>query len=151
LLAVVLDELGGDLRTSHWTDRAFVLIRRAHSLRTEVLVLMVAETIALTYYGALRDGIGDESLAAVFARIQSDEVVHVDFHTATLPAQLRRLPRALYWSARWLWSTIVVGATVVVAHDHGDVLSRVGVTRREFRRRVAADRRRVGALLFRTG
>ncbi|MEA3056134.1 MAG: hypothetical protein QOD30_1566, partial [Actinomycetota bacterium] len=100
-------------------------------------------------YGALRDGIGDASLADVFARIQSDEVVHVEFHTETLPAQLRRLPRPLHWSARWLWSTIVVGATVVVAHDHGRLLERAGVTRREFRRRVAADRRRVSALLFR--
>lgn len=53
LLGVVLDAMGQPFRHHHWTDRAFVLIRRAHSLRTEVLALMVAEVVALSYYGAL--------------------------------------------------------------------------------------------------
>ncbi|MGI8793933.1 MAG: hypothetical protein ACR2H3_12300 [Acidimicrobiales bacterium] len=54
LLAMVLDQFAMPRRTKHWSDRIFVLIRRLHSLRTEVLVLMVAEVIALTYYGAVR-------------------------------------------------------------------------------------------------
>jgi hypothetical protein len=149
LLAVVLVAVGHPLRTSHWTDRIFVLIRRAHSLRTEVLVLMVAEVIALSYYGALRDGIRARDLADVFGRIHADELVHVEFHCQTLPEQLRRFPRPVHRFARMLWTVLVAGATVVVARDHGRLLNEVGVSRRTFVRRVAADRRRVAASLFR--
>lgn len=150
MLAVVLDACRWPLRTSHWSDRVFVLIRRAHSLRTEVLVLMVAETIALTYYGALRDGISVPSLRDVFGRIHDDEVVHVDFHCQTLPPHLRRFPGWLHAVARVLWVVLVTGASVAVAVSHGRALRAMGVSRRAFCRRVAEDRRAVAARLFAT-
>ena len=150
LLALVLDAFDAPRLDSHWTDRIFVLLRRAHSLRTEVLTLMVAEVVALSYYGALRDGIGDAALRDVFARIHGDEVVHVDFHCATLPDQLRRLPRPVHRLARALWSLLVLGAAIVVAKDHGRFLGRVGVSRRSFLRRVVTDLRRIAPRLFGT-
>lgn len=149
LLALVLDALGQPVREHHWTDRVFVLIRRAHSLRTEVLVLMVAEVLALSYYGALADGVAAPELADVFARIHADEVVHVAFHTDTLPDQLRRFPRPVHALARVGWSTLVAGAALVVAKDHGRLLAHLGLSRRRFLRQVLADRRRIGAALFR--
>lgn len=149
LLALVLDALGQPVRQRHWTDQVFVLIRRAHSLRTEVLVLMVAEVLALSYYSALAEGVTAPELADVFARIHADELVHVAFHTDTLPAQLRRFPRPVHALARLGWSTLVVGAAVVVAKGHGRLLAHLGVPRRRFLRQVVADRRRIGAALFR--
>src|SRR3954453_14138899 len=38
LLAMVLRRFQVPLRTTHWSDRVFVAVRRLHSLRTEVLV-----------------------------------------------------------------------------------------------------------------
>lgn len=149
LLAVVLESLDATLLTEHWSDRIFVLIRRAHSLRAEVLVLMVAEVIALSYYGALRDGIGSPALADVFARIHDDERFHVEFHCQTLPERLSRFPRPVQRAARAAWMTLVTGASLVVARDHGRLMGRVGVSRRAFLHRVAGDRRQVGASLFR--
>ena len=149
LLALVLDGLGQPLRHRHWTDGAFVLIRRAHSLRTEILVLMVAEVVALSYYGALADGVTSPGLAEIFGRIHGDEEVHVAFHSDTLPHQLRRFPRPIHTLSRVLWSTLVLGAALVVAKDHGRLLAHVGVPRRRFLRQVLADHGRIGAALFR--
>lgn len=148
LLADVLGEMGHPLRTSHWTDRFFVAVRRLHSLRTEVLVLMVAEVVALTYYGTLRDGIRDARLADVFGRIHDDEVVHVDFHCETLPAFLSRFPGPIHWLARIAWNVLVTGASIVVAIDHRRVLARCGRSPIAFVRSVAVDRASVDSRLF---
>lgn len=36
----------------HWSDAIFVRLRRLLGLRTELMVLTVAEVVALSYYGA---------------------------------------------------------------------------------------------------
>ncbi len=149
MLGLILDAMGEPRRRRHWSDGAFVLIRRAHSLRTEVLVLMVAEVVALSYYRALADGKGAPDLADVFERIHADEVVHVAFHSETLPHQLRRFSRPVHALVRLAWSTLVVGAAAVVVKDHGRLLAHVGVARRRFLRQVLSDREQVAATLFR--
>lgn len=136
LLALVLEALGHPLRTGHWTDRVFVVLRRIKSLRSEVLTLLVAELIALRYYSALRDGIDDPGLRDIFARIHADEVRHVEFHAATLPTHLRRFPGPVGLLVRALWNGLVTGASVVVAADHGRALRAVGVGRLAFVRDV---------------
>lgn len=148
LLELVLRQLCVPLRTKHWSDRIFVVIRRLHSLRTEVLVLLVAEVIALSYYSSLRDGIDDDALSEIFARIHSDEIVHVEFHCQTLPPYLERFPLPLSRAVRLLWRLLVTGAAIAVAVDHGSLLRHVGVTRRSFLRRVGRDRRDVESRLF---
>lgn len=149
MLGLVLDAMGHPRRGRHWTDRVFVAIRRAHLLRMEVLVLMVAEVIALSYYRALADGVRAPGLADVFDRIHGDEVVHVAFHTATLPRQLRTFPRPVHSLARLGWSALVIGAAGAVVKDHGRLIARLGVSRRRFFRQVLVDRRQVAAELFR--
>jgi len=151
LLELVLWELGVPLRISHWSDRVFVLVRRLHSLRTEVLVLLVAELIALSYYSSLRAGMDDPALQDIFARIHSDEIVHVEFHCQTLPTYLKRFPSAVEGTVRLLWTLLVATASVAVAIDHGRLLRGVGVTKRTFLRQVSKDRKQVAARLFRRG
>lgn len=136
LLAVVLAGLDYPLRSSHWTDKAFVVIRRIKSLRTEVLTLLVAELIALRYYSALRDGTDDPDLTDVFGRIHADEVRHVAFHAATLPHRLARFSKPVAMIVRALWNVLVTGTSLMVAIDHGTILSATGVSRVRFVRDV---------------
>ena len=70
--------------SSHWTDAVFVRLRRALGLRLELMVLLIAETVALRYYRALRDGSRDPLTADVADRILRDEERHVPFHQARL-------------------------------------------------------------------
>jgi hypothetical protein len=148
ILAVVLEALDGPLLSQHWSDRIFVLARRARSLVTEVLVLLVAEVVALTYYSTLRDGLASGELREVFAQIHDDEVVHVDFHCDTLPQHLNRFSGPTRSIVRVGWSTLVTGAAIGVAISHGAALRSMGTSRHDFVRRVLHDRDEVARRLF---
>jgi hypothetical protein len=132
MLELVLAAIEQPTRDSHWTDRVFVLIRRLKSLRTEVLTLLVAELIAIRYYGALATMSGDPAIAAVCGRIRDDEIRHVDFHAETLPVHLRRFPKPVHLLVRGLWNALVTGASVMVALDHRRALRIGGVGTRQF-------------------
>ena len=122
LLAMVCEAIDAPLLESHWTDRVFQWARRILGLRAEVLMLLVAELIAVRYYSTLARGVGDQVLGRIFARIHDDEVRHLDFHAATLPRFLDDWPRPMWWLARVIWTTAVLGTGVVVAWDHRRVL-----------------------------
>ncbi|CAM5730093.1 hypothetical protein SHIRM173S_10868 [Streptomyces hirsutus] len=74
--------------TGHWSDTVFVRLRRLMGLRLELLVLMIAEVVALRYYRALRDGTDDSLTSEVAGRILSDEQRHVPFHCERLHASM---------------------------------------------------------------
>lgn len=105
--------------SSHWADAVFVGLRRALGLRLELMVLLIAETVALRYYQALRDGSRDRLTADVADRILQDEERHVPFHQARLGRVCR--------PARALWWLLFVGAVVTVAHDHAPGLRQLDV------------------------
>lgn len=148
MLAAVLQALDGPLLSRHWSDQLFVLARRARSLVTEVLVLLVAEVIALTYYATLRDGLPIGGLREVFTRIHDDELVHVDFHCDTLPRHLDRYSQRTLSVIRIGWNTLVAGAAAGVAISHGPALRAMGTTRHDFVRRVLRDRDNVARRVF---
>ncbi|MEJ3652675.1 ferritin-like domain-containing protein [Actinomycetes bacterium KLBMP 9759] len=136
MLGLLLNAGGVALIGSHWSDAVFVALRRALGLRTELMVLMAAELIALRYYRALRDGAPDPLVREVSGRILADEERHVPFHVdrlrsgfATLPAPARVLVAAAWWA-------LFCGVAVVVAWDHGPALVATGVRRRVFLRDV---------------
>lgn len=132
LLALLLASGDAPTIASHWSDRIFVTLRRALGLRLELLVLMIAEVVALRYYRALRDG-GEDALAReVAGRVLADEERHVPFHCHRLRRALRPLPapaRVLVTSG---WRAALAAACLVVAVDHGPALRRLGVGRGRF-------------------
>ncbi|WP_239154062.1 hypothetical protein [Amycolatopsis sp. FDAARGOS 1241] len=50
LLAELLKAAGSTTIREHWSDTAFVWLRRALGLRLELMVLLIAEVVALSYY-----------------------------------------------------------------------------------------------------
>lgn len=139
LLLRLLDYLGGQPMSTHWTDAVFVRLRRLIGLRTELMVLMVAEVVALSYYGGLAANGPDPVVRAVAARIVDDERAHVRFQQERLQsgfAQSRLGSRLLAFS---LWWCVAIGATVVVAVDHGPLLNAIRYRRLRFVRDVLTD------------
>lgn len=127
LLALLLASGDAPTIASHWSDRVFVTLRRALGLRLELLVLMIAEVVALRYYRALRDGGEDALTREVAGRVLADEERHVPFHCHRLRRALRPLPapaRVLVTSG---WRAALAAACLVVAVDHGPALRRLGV------------------------
>ncbi|MGI5142480.1 MULTISPECIES: ferritin-like domain-containing protein [unclassified Streptomyces] len=132
LLARLLTAGGMPTLTGHWSDTVFVRLRRLMGLRMELLVLMIAEVVALRYYRVLRDGTDDLLTSDVAGRILSDEQRHVPFHCERLHASLAELPRAMRRPVMALWRLLLVAASLVVAVDHGPALRRLAIRRLRF-------------------
>jgi hypothetical protein len=136
LLKRLLAYAGQSTIDGHWTDTVFVAVRRASGLRLELMTLMLAEVVALRYYRALRDGAADVLVRTVAGRILADEERHVPFHVQRLRDGFAASPAAARRAGAVLWWTLMCGATVVVALDHGGALRVLGVSRRGFVRDV---------------
>lgn len=132
LLAALLAAANAPVITSHWSDAVFVRLRRALGLRLELMVLFVAEFIALSYYRALRDGAGDPLAADVAGRILADEERHVRFHSQQLRLEFAALPPWSRLPVCWVWQLLMMGTAGVVVFDHGAALALVGMPRRRF-------------------
>ncbi|WP_063759849.1 ferritin-like domain-containing protein [Streptomyces sclerotialus] len=133
LLARLLAAGGRPVLASCWSDRVFVRLRRLLGMRTELLVLMVAELVAVRYYRAVRDGAQDPLVSEVAALILADERRHIPFHCRRLRASLDELPgRAPRVLTMAGWRALTLGAAVFVALDHGAALRRLGVRRARF-------------------
>jgi hypothetical protein len=132
ILEQLLRNAGASTIDGHWTDRVFVLARRALGLRTELMTLMLAEVVALRYYRALRDGTTDPVITVVAARILADEERHVPFHVQRLRDGFAHTPALARAVAACGWWTLMAGAVAVVALDHGPALRELGVTATQF-------------------
>ncbi|MFF3503581.1 ferritin-like domain-containing protein [Streptomyces sp. NPDC003247] len=132
LLARLLAAGGVPTLTGHWSDAVFVRLRRLMGLRMELLVLMIAEVVALRYYRALREGTDDPLTTDVANRILSDEQRHVPFHCERLHDSLAELPRALRRPLMAVWRLLLLTVSLVVATDHGPALRQLGIGRLRF-------------------
>lgn len=128
LLARLIEEMGGSLLTHHWSDTAFVFLRRLLGLRMELLVLLVAEVIAQVYYKALHDGTADVVLRSVFAQILHDEHGHVAFHCAYLRQVFASFSPLTRWLISQSWSLLFMLVCLMVISDHRTVFRTIRVT-----------------------
>ena len=139
LLLRLLGYLGGIPMRRHWSDAIFVRLRRLMGLRTELVVLSVAEIVALSYYGGLAGSAPDPVIRAVAARIVDDEHAHVRFQRHRLTSAFTNSGTPLRMLAFCLWWVTAIGATVVVALDHSGALRAIGYPRTRFGRDVLSD------------
>jgi len=137
-LAAIIHALGGTLQQQHWTNTAFTACRRLLGLRTKMMTLAVAEVVGIVYYRALADGMGSPALATSLRRIASEESRHLDFQTAFFERAIRLTPATWQTPYRWLLRclmlAILASALAVLLLDHGALLRRAGVTRRQLLR-----------------
>lgn len=139
LLGRLLDHLGAAPLTRHWSDTVFVALRRALGLRTELMVLTVAEVVALSYYAALAEAAPDAATRAVAARILADERSHVPFQCDRLTAAFAGARAPVRLLARALWWLTALATAVVVAADHRPALRLLGYPPSVFVRDVLGD------------
>ncbi|MGC7100563.1 ferritin-like domain-containing protein [Amycolatopsis lurida] len=132
LLENLLRAANAKIIGGHWTDAVFVRLRRALGLRLELMVLMIAEVVALRYYRVLRDGTSDPLTTEVAGRILADEERHVPFHLRRLAAAFAPLPPVVRLLVHGVWRVLLFGAVVTVSYDHGPALRQFGLTRRGF-------------------
>lgn len=149
LLLRLLGYLGGEPMRTHWSDAVFVWLRRLLGLRTELMVLSVAEVVALSYYGGLANSGPDAVVRAVADRIVADEHPHVRFQIDRLRAGFAQSRAGVRALALVFWWLTAIGATVVVSFDHGPLLDAIGYRRTRFIRDVLSDFAKVAAAVLR--
>jgi hypothetical protein len=134
LLAKVLQQMRAPLLPRHCTDSLFRRCRHLLGFYEEIAVLLMAEIIALKYYGVIRQRCGAPVLEIVCEQILADEKFHIRFHCERLYQAIT--PRC--WSIRagcWaMFSGMFAGASTVVAWDHRRAFAALGSSAAEFLR-----------------
>jgi hypothetical protein len=108
-------------------------------------LLTVAEVVALSYHGGLAASAPDPVVRAVAARIVADEHSHVRLQRDRLRTGFAGSGITLRLLAWAFWWMTAIGATVVVAFDHGPQLDAIGYRRTRFVRNVLVDFAKVAA------
>lgn len=123
LLANATRYLGGTQTDKHWTETAFVFLRRLLSLPMEVQVLAVAEIIGLAFYTMIGAASRDERVQAMCRIFDREETQHLAFDADSLfwlqNGKTGRLFR--------IWARLVyIGAIRAAYIDHRQTLQSHG-------------------------
>jgi len=132
LLGKVLERIGVPRLHSHWSDWLFRRCRHGLGFYAEIMVLLMAEIVALKYYSVVRDGTDDRALQRVCDQILHDEKFHVRFHCEYLHQWLARRSPVTQRLAWWGLSALFAGASAVVAWDHRAAFMALGSSAEEF-------------------
>lgn len=75
---------GIERKETHVLDGIFRRLRRIMGIRSEIMVLVTAEIIALSYYTALANAAESKALKRICGKMLQDELPHVIFQSYTL-------------------------------------------------------------------
>lgn len=116
ILAICVEQLGGELIEANWTAKLFVWSRRLVGLRLKVMVLLAAEVVGICYYHLLASRLPRSPMRDWLNELVSDEQSHLDFHCCFLNTQIDR--RWKQWLFRAVWRTTMLLAAIAVLIDH---------------------------------
>ncbi|MFF1878780.1 ferritin-like domain-containing protein [Leifsonia sp. NPDC058230] len=122
-----LQHLGVAPLQAHWSDTAFVMLRRMLGLRTEIALFLIAESVAIGYFEALQDRAPDPVLRAIGRRVTTDEVEHLRFQIDRLRVGFASSPRWARMFSGLAWGVIAAGAAAVLVSDHRASLRACGL------------------------
>ncbi len=125
LLAQVIQSMEGNLLQWHWSDVAFVSLRRLLGLKTEILVLYIAEIIGKSFYRVVRDNCADSDLSELFDQIVHDELGHLEFHCQYLVTRLGGLSGAVKSIVIFGWAFLFYSACCVFIIDNKNALAKL--------------------------
>ncbi len=133
VLAEVLRSLDATVLNWHWTDLAFIALRRLFGLKTELFIILIAEVIGKCFYKCVSDNVGDDRLSNVFAVIVCDEIAHLRFHCEFLADQMQSYPAQMKNAIHFFWGLLSSTACAVFVLDHKNALKALNVSGQEFR------------------
>jgi hypothetical protein len=122
-----LDHLGAPTLSTHWSDAAFTRLRRLLGLRTELALFLVAESVAMGYFTALRASAPDPVIRGIGRRVESDELNHLRFQIDRLRQGFESTPGPVRAVVGLLWGAVAAGAATVLVVDHAGALRACGL------------------------
>jgi hypothetical protein len=137
LLAKTIFAMQGTLIHFHWSNSAFVVIRRLCGLRTEVLTLQIAEVIGKAFYEQARDHVGEPVLSATFGQMVTDEIAHIRFHAEYIRSTMQHTPSLVRNLFLLALSGLFFGSCLVFVVDHHSALRQLNCDPADFFRRAS--------------
>lgn len=122
-----LGHLGAPTLAAHWSDAAFTRLRRVLGLRTELALFLVAESVAMGYFTALRSSAPDPVIRGIGRRVESDELHHLRFQIDRLRQGFESTPAPARMVVGSLWAAVAAGAATVLVVDHAGALRACGL------------------------
>lgn len=83
-LASFMKREGIPIRSKHFLDKIFRSIRKLRGIESEIITLVTAEIIALTYYNVLGQATSSDMLKKICKQMLHDEIPHVVFQSYTI-------------------------------------------------------------------
>jgi hypothetical protein len=132
VLAQMIQSMDGMLLSWHWSDLAFIVLRRMLGLKTELFILLIAEIIGKCFYRACADKLENRLLSDSFSLIVLDEIGHLEFHSSFLHEQMKAFPVWVRQIVHYIWSMMFFTACIVFVADHKRTLNALNVMPKDF-------------------
>lgn len=132
VLAQMIQCMDGELLNWHWSDIAFIGLRRMLGLKTELFILLIAEIIGKCFYKACANGMENARIRDAFSLIVLDEIGHLEFHCEFMNIQMKALPGFVRQFTYFMWCILFFTACLVFIADHIESLNALKVAPRDF-------------------
>jgi hypothetical protein len=132
VLAQMIQSMDGVLLTWHWSDLAFIGLRRMLGLKTELLILLIAEIIGKCFYNACANNLKNSRFSDAFSLIVLDEIGHLEFHCEFLRDEMKPLPPIAKKICYFAWCVLFFSACLVFIVDNMRALEAINVSPRNF-------------------
>lgn len=116
-----------------WIDNIFRVLRKLMGLECEVIILVTAEMIALSYYTALSNATNSQLLKNICAQMLNDELKHVVLQSDTLHRISKNRNKVINSMIRILRKIIMGGTTSVVWFQYNSVFLKGNYTYKMFK------------------
>ena len=127
ILGDLVRAMGGRVLAESGAERAFRRARRIAGVRAKLVVLLIAEIIGVTFYGAIAARLPPGSLRSALGAICDDEAAHLAFHRDFFRTQVRSGAARVLFGAACAVGGAVAG--LVVVFDHAPTLRALGIPR----------------------
>lgn len=132
-LKTFLDAYGEECVEKLWIDNIFRGLRKLMGIECEVIVLVTAEMIALSYYDALADATESLLLKDICAQMLNDEIMHVVLQSDTLGRISSDRAEIINKLSRLVRKILMNATSSVVWKKYKDVFIKAGYTKKDFK------------------
>ena len=132
VLSQMIQSLDGMLLSWHWSDLAFIGLRRMLGLKTEVFILLIAEIIGKCFYKTCAERLDDRLLSDAFSLIVLDEIGHLEFLCSFMHDRMQPFSYPVRRAVHYGWCLLFVTACLVFIADHRRTLKALNVLPRDF-------------------
>ena len=133
MLKAYLEAYGEECVNSLWIDNIFRGLRRLMGIECEVIVLVTAEMIALSYYDALADATDSVLLKDICTQMLHDELMHIVLQSDTLNRISSGRAKFFNTISRTIRKILMSVTSSVVWKKYKDVFIKSGYTKKDFK------------------